>query len=209
MTLCEVLMVLGALGLLAVLFVTWSSHSLARSIRLCCVNSLKQTGLAFNVWAGDNKGNFPMAISQTNGGTKEFTIGPNAYRHFQVVSNELSTPIVVVCPADVRYGRKATNFINFGNSNISFFIGTDANTTNPNLILAGDRNLTNGTPIRNGILELTTNNPAGWTAEMHKQVGNVVLSDASVQMVSIAGLRRAVENSGIVTNRLQIPILGL
>jgi len=54
------------------------------------------------------------------------------------------------------------------------------------LILSGDHNITNGTPVRNGLLELTTGNPAGWTAEMHNKVGNIGLADGSVQPVSIA-----------------------
>src|SRR5689334_3709113 len=95
LTLIEILVILAVVSVLAIGFLTWSSNAMARSIRLCCVNSLKQTGLAFQVWAGDNHGNFPMGISQVQGGTKEFIAGTNAFRHLQVMSNELSTTIVV------------------------------------------------------------------------------------------------------------------
>jgi hypothetical protein len=94
------------------------------------------------------------------------------------------------------------------NSNISFFVGVDASETNPQLILSGDRNITNGTPIKNGILEVSSNQPAGWAAEMHNKVGNVALSDGSLQQISSTGLRSAIENSGGFTNRLQMPVLG-
>ncbi|HWC60724.1 MAG TPA: hypothetical protein VHC44_13590 [Verrucomicrobiae bacterium] len=207
MTLVEVLTTLAVLGLLMVAFFTWASSAKARSIRLCCVNSLKQTGLAFQIWSGDNHGDFPMAIPQAQGGTKEFLTGPNAYRHFQVVSNELTTTIVVICPSDIRYQRMATNFAYLNNSNISFFIGVDANPTNASTILAGDRNLTNGTPVKNGLLELTTSHPAGWTDEMHKNVGNLLFSDDSVRQISCMGLQNAVASTGMVTNLVQMPIL--
>ena len=184
------------------------SHAKARSIRICCVNSLKQTGLAFTVWSGDNQGNFPMALAGTNGGTMEFTTGTNAFRHFQAMSNELSTTRVILCPSEPPEFRVATNFTDISNSNISYFVGIDANKTNVQMILAGDRNIMNGTALKNGLLELTTNQPTGWTAEMHNKVGNVVMSDSSVQMVSISGVRDLVANTGLATNRLQMPILG-
>jgi prepilin-type processing-associated H-X9-DG protein len=94
------------------------------------------------------------------------------------------------------------------NSNISYFVGIDANRTNRQMILAGDRNLTNGMAPRNGLIELTTNRLTSWTSEMHKRVGNVALADGSVQMVSIPGVHDLVAKTGFTTNRLQMPILG-
>jgi prepilin-type processing-associated H-X9-DG protein len=207
-TLIEVLIIVVVLILLVAILVPISERAMDRSIRMCCVNSLKQTGLAFQVWSGDNHGDFPMGIPQAQGGTKEFVTGPNAYRHSQVMSNELSTPIVVICPADVRYERMATNFAYLNNSNISFLIGVDAHPTNRSTILAGDRNITNRTAVRNGMLELTAANPTSWTAEMHKNVGNLVFADGSVDQVSVADLQNAVATTGVPTNLLQMPILG-
>jgi len=66
----------------------------------------------------------------------------------------------LICPADDRFA--ATNFTFLSNSNISFFIGLDATETDPQSFLSGDRNLTNGTPIQNGILKLMPNRATGW-----------------------------------------------
>jgi len=198
--------VLAVVGVLVAALLTWASGARARSIRMCCVNSLKQTGLAFQVWSGDNHGDFPMGIPETNGGTKEFITGPNAYRHFQVVSNELTTLYTVICAADIRSERMATNFTYLNNSNISFFIGVDAHPTNGSRILAGDRNLTNGMSAHDAILDVTAKNPSGWTAELHGGVGNVLLSDSSVQQVSVAGLRETIAMTGLATNSLQMPV---
>jgi len=40
---------------------------------ISCSNNLKQLGLAYQVWAGDNDGKFPMAVSVANGGALEST----------------------------------------------------------------------------------------------------------------------------------------
>jgi prepilin-type processing-associated H-X9-DG protein len=183
------------------------SHAKARALRIQCVNNLKQNGLAFRVWESDHGDNYPMAIPETNGGTMGFTTGPNAWRHFQLMSNELSTPKSLICPADDSR-MPATNFVFLSNSNLSFFIGIEvANETNPRMILSGDHNITNGTPVKNGVLELTTAHPAAWTSEMHNKVGNIALADGSVQQVSIVDLHAVVANTGLATNRLQMPIL--
>ena len=150
-----------------------------------------------------------MFVPQTNGGTMEFTTGANAWRHYQVMSNELSTPVVVVCPEESDPQRfRATNFTWFNNSNISFFVGLVPNETNPQLFLSGDHNLTNGATVKNGMLELTAAQPIGWTKEMHNMVGNIGLADGSVQQVSSVGLQSLVASGGAATNLIQMPVLG-
>jgi hypothetical protein len=207
MTLIEVLVVMITVLFLAVVFLpAIKPRPIIRALRVQCINNLKQTALAARVWAGDNNDKFPWQISSTNGGTMEFTTRPNVWRHYQVMSNELSTPRVMICPADDRFA--ATNFIYLNNSNVSFFIGVDATQTNAAMIFAGDHNLTNGMPVRNGILNLTTNRLTGWTAEVHNKVGNIAPADGSVQQVSISGLLTTVANTGVASNRLQMPILG-
>jgi len=178
----------------------------ARSTRILCVNNLKQIGRAENVWAGDHGDKYSFQVAETNGGTMSFITGPNAWRHFQILSNEVFTPGVLICPADDLHTVAATNFNSFNNSNLSYFIGLDAINADPQSVLSGDCNITNGTPIKNELLELTTNRPAGWTADTHKQVGNIALSDGSVQQVSITGLRMGLLNAGVSTNHFQMPV---
>jgi len=210
MTLIEVLVVFAVIAVLTVfVFLPALDGGRARAPRIQCVNNLKQIGLAMRVWEGNHGDKYPMAVSETNGGSMEFTTGPNVWRHFQVMSNELSTPKVLMCAAETdRHRFLATNFINFGNSNISFFVGVDANESNPQMILSGDHNVTNGVPVRNGLRLLTTNQLAGWTAKMHNKVGNIALADGSVQQLSSVGLQNTIANTGLATNRLQMPILG-
>lgn len=206
LTLVEFLVVIAVLAVLAAMLLPARTRDHVSSLRIRCINNLKDTGLAFRVWEGDNGDKFSWEAGQTNESTIDFSSGPNLWRHFQIASNELSTPKVLVCPAD-ESRVVATNFAFLNNSNISYFLGLDAVETDPQAILSGDRNITNGTPVENGILKLMPNHAAGWTAEIHKKVGNILLADGSVQQVSSANLEMVSANEVVVTNRLLMPIL--
>lgn len=209
LTLLEIAVVVAVLFILAAIFLpSLLTREPARALRIECVNNLKQDGLAFRIWEGDHGNRYPMSEHETNGGTLDFTTGPNEFRHFQIMSNELETPKVLICPEESDRNRFcATNFINVGNSNLSYFVGVDATENYPSMILSGDHNITNGIAIRNGLLELTTNRLAGWTAEMHNKIGNLLLADGSVQEVDTSGLRKVLASTGVETNRLQMPVL--
>jgi len=126
------------------------------------------------------------------------------FRHFQAMSNELSTPKILACPADTR--KLAPGFSVLSNTNISYFVSLDAKDSAPQVLLAGDHNLmTNGVPVPSGLLELTTNLTASWTARMHKNAGNVAFGDGHVDTLSSNLLREQLIYSGVVTNRLLIP----
>lgn len=208
LTLVELLLIVALIAILAMLIPFAPTRAKNRALRIQCLNNLKQIGIAATVWAGDNQGKFPQQISQTNGGTMELITGPNVWRHFQVMSNALSTPKFVFCPAESDGNRfMATNFSAFCNSNVSFFVGMDISESDPQAILSGDRNITNGTPLKNGVLELTREHPGGWTSEMHKKAGNTLLADGSVQQLNSPGPQSAAANAVSYTNRLLMPVL--
>ena len=208
----ELLVVMAVTFILVAVFLPAIADRKVPAYRIQCVNNLKQTGLAFRIWEGENGDRYPMAVpsTSTNGGSMDFLTGPNAFRTFQVMSNELSTPKILLCPKETETSKDrfmATNFTTLCNSNLSFFVGVDASETNSAMILSGDHNITNGTPIRNGLLALTTNRLAGWTSEIHNKVGNVALADGSVQQDSILGLQNQIAGTGVATNWLQMPVL--
>jgi prepilin-type N-terminal cleavage/methylation domain-containing protein len=124
-TLVELLVVIVMIAVLAAMLLPSLAGS-HKSTRINCVNNLKQVGLAFRLWEGDNDGKFPMQVSVTNGGTMElFSSGSQfsqfAFLNFVAMSNQLSTPKILHCPADTEH-IAATNFsTGFSDANISYF----------------------------------------------------------------------------------------
>ncbi len=174
-----------------------------RSRRITCANNLKSIGLAFKTFGLDHDDHLPMYLEAKKGGSLESLTTGEVFRHFQAMTNELSTPKILICPADTR--PPASNFLPLANSNLSYFIGLDANDSTPAMFLTGDRNLTNGTVLPpDRIMVFTTNHPVGWDHQLHKFTGNVGLSDGSVQGFTRSKLNEALSNSGM-TNRLAIP----
>ena len=140
-----------------------------RTQSINCVNNLKQIGIAFRLWEGDNNDKYPMAVSVTNGGAMELVATGNVAACFQVMSNELNTPKILLCPEDTRRVW-ATNFSTLNNSNISYFVGLDVtNDTNLKMLLSGDDNFAiGGVPVKSGVLQLLANTPIAWTKGRHK-----------------------------------------
>jgi prepilin-type processing-associated H-X9-DG protein len=165
------------------------------------------------MWSDDNNNKYPMAYAGdplyppiNHGMAWDDVCASEKYQHtiFMAMSNELSTPKVVVCPLDKR--TPATNFTtDFNNSHVSYFAGLDADETRPGTFLAGDWNITNGQPRLKGILSLQTNQNIGWTKELHDQTGNVAMGDGSVQQISSVQLKSFLTNTGLTTNRLIFP----
>ena len=78
---------------------------------------------------GAGPGGLSAAIAAQRAGARVVVVDERALpggQYFKQIANELGTPKVVICPYDKK--RKVANdFIDFGNSNISYFIGLYAN----------------------------------------------------------------------------------
>ena len=203
LTLIEALAIIVILCILAALILPPLALAKYKTRRIGCINNLKQIGLSFGIFANDHDGKFPMQLSTNNGGSLEFIAGGNAYRHFLALSKELSTPKILICPADKR--KALTNFAALNNEHVSYFVGLEAKTNYPGMLLVGDRNITNDGLSYAQNLILTTNQEVGWTREMHHNSGNVVLANGNVQMLGSEDLREALRDSGVATNRLALP----
>jgi len=139
---------------------------------------------------------------------------------FIVMSNELVTPKVLHCPSEAALshgssapiGPQATVFgpqtafvTGFQNDlNVSYFVGVDANTTRPDMLLSGDHNLATGAnqTVRVGsFISAGTNSgwPAtaiGWQDNNHSKQGNVTFADGSVQNLNTDQFRAALDKTG-------------
>src|SRR5690242_5247422 len=88
LTLVELLVIIAVLTFLYLMLLPRNTGTRARATRIQCVNNLKQIGLGYRVWPAGQASKFTFQESVTNGGTMEFTVGTNAFRHFLVMSNE-------------------------------------------------------------------------------------------------------------------------
>ena len=166
------------------------------------------------------------------------TWGQYMYQVFTVMSNELNTPKILFCPAEFDPGHiGATTFATSvtggqgepfrGNTNVSYFIGVDADETQPQMLLTGDHSMGAGSATsisqaatagwgagQNGYYApsgnqtgTATNGTAAWMDNsQHGKQGNAGLSDGSVQGWSISKLREGLKNTAdLNNNRLLFP----
>jgi competence protein ComGC len=200
----EILIVIAIVAILAGLLLPALAKAKQKAQRINCVNNLKQVGLAFRLWSGDNNDTYPPRVSVDKGGSKEFVASGNVFRHFLCMTNELFTPKILACPSDNR--EPAQSFRTLKNGNISYFVGVDADETMTLMFLAGDRNLmVNDEPVNPGLAPIKSTDVLGWTGELHQHAGNIGLADGSVHQVTDASLQRMNKNTGTNVSRLAIP----
>jgi prepilin-type processing-associated H-X9-DG protein len=207
MTLTEVLVIICVVAVLAAMFLSSFFAVRQKATRVNCVNNLKQIGLAYRVWEGDHRGKYPIEVSVTNGGVMELAAdGKNTWLDYLVMSNELSTPKILICPADTSRFPPATNFTKELIGKISYFVGLDVDQIHPQAFLSGDDNFEiGGVPVKSSLLELSTNVSVAWTTTRHKFGGNIGFVDGNVQGMSTETLQEALQKNGGFTNRLAIP----
>ncbi|HEX5217959.1 MAG TPA: type II secretion system protein [Verrucomicrobiae bacterium] len=251
-TLIELLVVIAIIGILAAMLLPALSAARRKAQKVACVNNLKQTAVATRLWGMDNGDRYPSLVSSAQGGpwgpsggqsgtlSSGFAAGVAGswgdylWQAFAVMSNELSTPKILYCPAEYDGGRvMATTFASSttgpgvafnSRTNVSYFIGVDADDSQPQMFLYGDHAMGNtGTSLAastastlgwQGIYApnasgtgTATNGNAAWMANsQHDKQGNVALSDGSVQGLSISRLREAFKSTGDGNNnRLLFP----
>ena len=201
----ELLVTIACLVLLAAIFLPILAKSKARSSRIGCTNCLKQIGLAFRTFAIDNDDHFPMQVSVTNGGTMELTASGMVSPHFQVMSNELSTPKILVCPNDENRSCVTSFTNNLTDKNLSYFVNVDASERDGAGLLSGDRNITNRAAAGGRLVNLTKGATIAWTREIHLENGNVCFADGSVERFANRAMDARIQIPEGVTNRLAVP----
>jgi hypothetical protein len=90
---------LALIPILAALLLPALAHAKDKAQRIMCVNNMKQIGLAARIWSTDHAGKFPP--------------------DFNSMSNELSSPNILVCPGDSSR-TAAMSWAQFGPENVSY-----------------------------------------------------------------------------------------
>ncbi len=177
--------VIGTVAMLVGLFWPALAPNKGRGRRISCANNLKQLGLALRIWSGDHEDRYPMSMTNVIAGAPDVSSATQTFRYFQILSNELVVPKFLICPSDDRV--PAVNFQELTNTNISYFIGLDADESRPQVFLAGDRNLLiKGAPARTGVVSLTARDRLEWSKTLHERRGNIALADGSVAGFSLS-----------------------
>jgi len=120
-----------SLLLLPAMFVPALGKAKERAQSIQCRNNMKMIGLSFKTWSLDNQDRFPWSVSVTNGGTMELAIrgadniDPNPI-HFEVLSNELNTPKILICPGD-KAKIAAYQFYHLKAANVSYQLHSGSN----------------------------------------------------------------------------------
>lgn len=237
-TIVELLVVVAVIAVLVAMRLPALTSTKASVQRVYCSGNLKRVGLAFRTWAGNHNDRMPMQVAFNLGGASSAigvranganfsanypaSTGPRGvWGMFIVMSNELSTPKVLACPSDSRTGFSSgsifgnsvgTNVGCFGDFNVSYFVGVDANETSPNRLLAGDANIGDGATPPTSVniygesstrkfISLGTNITWGatspnWADTTHAKQGNVAFADGSVQNLTSAQLHLALNSTG-------------
>ena len=197
-TLIELLFVTLIIGILAALLLPVVSKGKVRARQVDCLNNLKQVGVASHAFAHDHGDGFPFQVSMRDGGTLEFvqaslrqnSDASSAFRHFQALSNELTFPKPLICPADIR--TNAPTFQTLDNENISYFVAVTADYTKPDTLLSGDRSMISPGGDSGSILRLGRQTPVGWARGGHEYRGNLLFADGHLENTDSATLQKLV-----------------
>jgi prepilin-type processing-associated H-X9-DG protein len=231
-TIIELLAIIIVISLLSAMVLPALARTKASTRRVNCSDNLKRVGLGFQTWAASHSDLYPMRVPLSSGGYSDFlgartlttsqSSSRGVFGFFLVMSNELGTPHILICPAESDPRTGATTFsgtstgqVSLTNDlNVSYFVGVDTLTTSSRMLLSGDHNMgADGNVVPHiGFVtyptgyspdfklslgtNFTLNSGVGWLNSMHAKQGNALMGDGSVQQLDRDHLQQTLQNSG-------------
>ena len=115
------------LGILTTLIISLPALAKAKEMAQArsCAIKMKQLMFSFKMWAIDYDGKYVFSVPTSQGGSMELCspgndgYDRNCVAHFMIMSNELKTTHILVCPADSSK-RWAVNWHSLQSSNVSY-----------------------------------------------------------------------------------------
>jgi prepilin-type processing-associated H-X9-DG protein len=101
----------------------------------------------------------------------------------------------------------SSGFLAMKNKALSYFVGADSDESFSQMHVTGDRNVlgTDGQSCElaqiNGVITTLPPTIADWQNKIHGNAGNMAMGDGSVQQLSVNGLRRHLQQTGLQDNR--------
>ena len=189
-TAIELLVIVTVVFVLGLVLIPGLVHARGKAQRISCAGNLRNQVVAFRLARLPGSG--PGSANASPGLSPE-----DPSRYFRSLSNELVTPVCLVCCSDAR--QAAASFALVQPTNLSYFVNLAVTESQPGAVLVGDRNLTtNGVPVAPGSVLDSTDLEIGWSALLHRSRGNLAFADGSVAACDrVYTLRLA--------NRLAIP----
>lgn len=235
LTATDVLILIALAAILGVLLLPALANNNRRPHRLVCVSNVRQVSLAFIVWVHDQeKNSLPFRVPFWEGGTQvpaqpfSTNVPPpawsgqqnNLWFQYAWLSNELSSPKVLVCSSDKEkkpaenWGTTSKGFrhLNHQDKSASYNLWPDAGRTGGKFsfegaqeqILLSDRNLNHENPTTacsSGITSLRTvssnTTVVGWQREKkfgHGESGVLALLDGSAISANTTEARKFFQN---------------
>lgn len=195
----ELLVFCSAVALLAAVTASGVTSSNTKAERAVCANNLRMIGSAIQSWAGDHGGRVPWRTTIPEG-TWPGSSGPvkpgNAWYELLFMSNHLSTPKILACPADlgVRRPRVWGEFLQSSNlrNAVSYTVSLDVIPEAGGAWLSSDRNLVSdgftscSAKVNNAERLLARTNAVEWWRNgiVHGAAGHVLVNDGSVEFTS-------------------------